>query len=491
MKKLIYFLFSLPFIGTAQEQSYTIQGALSGSNSDFSVSNEHVFLVNYSGNDYLPSINKVPFDGSSGLTKHFDFPNDFIGGYSCSMVKCNLSNHFILSYYSVYNNRCIVLKVDENLNIIWSKLLSYANPEFAGDYGSNSSPLSVNAQDEITITLTPYSMTILTKLSPNGQLLASKSIQSTDNEDGKNPGFSVITTSDLGYLITMKNSSSPTITKVNSSLEMEWSKKWNIDSYSHPKTSLELPNGHFFIVGEGDFGTYIAEIDQNGNVLSYKAGMSMTFPYKAILLPNNDVQIFDTNGNSYTTDFYSSSGTKKLISEPIFGIPRFSGTEHHLLDPTWNNLYLNIESNEKDCFDFYEQNISLFEIEVDPNTITNENIIVADFGEIANYVTTATTSNSLYITENCISLSTAEIQTEIGNLYPNPSTTNQTVTLALNNSTTAFIEIVNTSGQVLETINCSNMKTVHFSLNQSTGLYFIRGLDKNQGLIGTQKLIIE
>jgi len=492
MKKLLLSMLLVSGLSFGQEAAYHLNGISSSYYTDhFYPANTGLYYSNVSTDsvDFSVSysISYLPYNGQTGWRKEITFPTDFIPEKT-TIVPCNLSNNFIVSIQSILDNYCFVMKMDPDGTVIWSRMLAYSS--ISGEYGSNSTPLSLNSQDEITILLAPVDKLFLSKLNSNGDFIFSKSVQSFDGGGGKNPGFAVTPTPDGGFLTTMKSGNNPTIIKLTSDLQVDWAKKWSIDSYSHPKVVELLPNGNYCIIGDGDNQTYIAQVDQNGNVLSYKYNLNLYYPYTCKVIDSDSIELVDSRGfrakvntttnNILYTSYYSAT--------EISGIPRYSGNGIDLLDQYHSVIYLNLENSDMGCFNTSTFHHTLAELAVNPGSITDEQILVEDNGVIINYSPTITTTTDVFLTPSCGSLGVKETEKTPLTLYPNPASGGQKINLAVEKSVATKLQIVTLSGKLVETFDLNGSV---FNAPQEAGMYFVQLIDQSGNLVAVEKLVVE
>ncbi|WP_430403400.1 T9SS type A sorting domain-containing protein [Fluviicola sp.] len=498
MKKLLLLFFIISNLSFGQEAAYHLNGISSSLGDDFLSKNNGIYYTSLSWNQETAStgvsISYLPNNGQSGWKKSVHLPTDFSEGQT-SIRACNLSDNFIVSIQSYDGKFCSVIKIDYNGSIVWSKLMTY-NQNLSYDYGSNSTPLILNNQDEIVISITLYDALLLSKMDINGNLIFSKRINSSDyiNNGDKNPGFSVITTNDNGYLLTMKNGSNPTITKLNSNLQIVWSKKWSIDFYSHPKIAAVLPNGNYCIIGEGDQQTYIAQVDPNGNLLSYKYNIELSYPYQCRIIDADSIGLVDAYGTNLKINLINNtvSSTKYNNDIQIHGYPNYTDQKINLLDYYISKIYINLESNQMSCFNPTTSYSILSELTVYPSSIVNETIVMENSGTISDYSPTITTTNDVSMTLTCSSLGIDETEVSTLKLYPNPSASGQTITVELEKSSAIKLQLLTLSGKLVESYELNgNSGELTFNTPQESGMYFVQILDVTGNVLVVEKLVVE
>lgn len=493
MKKLLLSFLLVSNLSFGQEAAYQLNGIASSYYDYFLSLNNGIYYANICTDnvDYSLScaISYLPNNGQIGWKKMIDFPENFIP-QKTTIIPCNLSNNLIVSVQSTYCDFCFIMKIDTDGNIIWSKMLSYTDA--IGDYGSNATPLSLNAQDEITIALTSNNL-VLSKLDTNGNLIFSKSIQSLAAMDGKNPGFAAISTSDGGYLITMKSGSNPTITKLNSNLQVSWSKKWSIDSYSHPKLANILPNGNYCIIGEGDHGTYIAQVDPTGNLLSYKYGVSINYPYQCKVFNSDSIQLIGTGGSDLRINLSNNTTSLKTFDNLIDAWPiNYIDGKMNFLNQVNSSIYLDIENTQMGCLTSTTSHPELSELSIYPSSVVNETVTIGNNGSLTNYSPTTSTTNNVSMTLTCGSLGMDETTKTSLKTYPNPSINGQMVTVELEKSSGTKLQILTLSGKLVDSyeVNASVEKVIFKAPGQS-GMYFVQVLDATGNVLAVEKLIVE
>ncbi|MDF3028828.1 MAG: hypothetical protein K0S23_3135 [Fluviicola sp.] len=489
MKKLLLSFLLISNLLFGQEAAYRLNG-ISTSNYDcFLPVNEGVYITNLvlDQADFSPiySINYFPKNGESGWSKKISVPSGFNSGKS-AIAACNLSNQFIVSIQNLECDLCLVMKIDTNGTIIWSRLLTY--PVNMGDYGSNATPISLNEQDEITLSLTSVNNLTLSKLDTDGNLIFSKRFNTPGLEDSKNPGFSIVCTNDGGYLATMKAGDNPTITKLNSNLQVTWSKKWSIDSYSHPKLAVTLPNGNYCIIGEGDNGTYFARVDPNGNLLSYIYGVPLNPPYRCKVIDSDSIALVDMSGTSFKINLSNNTMSSTSTNEWIYGLPNYTNQKMSLLDYSNSMIYLDLESTQMGCFSFSILNTTLSDQVVYPSSVVDETIVVENSGSITGYTPTISTTNDVSMTLTCGSLGVNETEKTQLTLYPNPAIQGQKITLAIEKSSGNKLRILTLSGQLIEVFDLNGSV---FTAPQESGMYFVQILDQSGNIISVEKLVVE
>lgn len=493
MKKTLLLLLLVSNWTFAQEASYHLNGITTSPYDQALPLNNGFYYLNQSYNDawqVFTSLSFLPENEQPGWKKIIGIPTDFSVG-NMSIKPCHLSNHLIVSIQSAGCDKCFIMKTDFNGNIVWTKMMNY--PVSWGDYGSNATPLYISEQDEILISLTPANMVVISKLDASGNLIFSKRFNSSGYEEDKNPGFSVLPTSDNGFLITMKAGSNPTITKINSNLQVSWSKKWSIDTYSHPKLSTTLPNGNYLVIGDGDMGTYFAELDPSGNMLSYKYNVVMPYPYLVNVLSNDVVEMIDFYNTSYTFNFSANTYSSTIHSPFIYGTPNYFDGNSSLLDQVNSNILVNMENDQMDCVTSETTQHELYELSFSNNSITNETITSDNYGEIGNFVPTIVTVNDISVTNTCYSLGIDETKVSGIKLYPNPATGGQTVNVEMDQvKNGAAVQITSLSGNIVQSIQMSGAEDqFSFAMENESGIYFVQILDAAGNVLATEKLIIE
>jgi len=495
MKNLFLSLFLISNFSFGQETAYHLNGLQLTNYDNFLPWNDGIYVTNLVLDqvDFTPiyTINYFPKNGNPGWRKKISTPSNFYSSGKSAIVPCNLSNHFIVSLQNLECDLCLVLKMDENGNVIWSKILTY--PANMGDYGSNATPITLNEQDEITISLTSVNNLTLSKLDTDGNLVFSKRFNTQGFEDLKNPGFSIVCTSDGGYLATMKAGDNPTITKLNSNLQVTWSKKWSIDSYSHPKLAMILPSGNYCIIGEGDNGTYFAKVDPNGNLLSYKYGVPLSPPYKCQVIDTNSFALVDGSGNYSKINLSNNTISSTSKSEWSYGLPNYTNQKMNSLDYITSMIYLDLESTQMGCFNFTTSNTTLSDLTVYPSSIVDETIVMENSGTISDYSPIITTTNDISMTLTCgSSLGIEETDLSILKLYPNPSTNGQTITFELEKSSATKLQLLTLSGKLVEPYELNgNSGELTFNSPQESGMYFVQVLDATGNVIAVEKLVVE
>lgn len=499
MRKLLLLVILISNFSFGQEAAYRLNGIISSYGDDFLSKNNGIYYTSIYWNQETDStgitINYLPNDGQPGWKKMFSLPTtDFIQGRS-AIRACYLSNNLIVSIQSYSGKLCMILKIDYNGNIIWSKLITY-NQLLSYDYGSNSTPLSLNNQDEIIISITLFDALLLSKLDVNGNLVFSKRINSLDciTNQEKNPAFSVITTDDNGYLITMKNGSNPTITKLDPNLQPTWSKKWSIDYYSHPKLAAIFPNGNYCIIGEGDQQTYVAQVDPNGNLLSYKYNLELYYPYQCRIIDADSIGLVDAYGTNVKINLTNNnvSSTKYNNDIQIYGSPNYTDQKINFLDQYSSEIYLNLEGNQMSCFNPITSYSALSELTVYPSSVVNETIVMENSGSITDYSPTVTTTNDVSMTLTCSSLEIQEKDKPTLKLYPNPSTSGQAITVEVEKSSATKLQLLTLSGKLVELqeLNGTAEQTT-FKAPQQSGMYFVQVLDEAGNVLKVEKLVVE
>lgn len=489
MKKLLLAILLFSNSSFSQETAYHLNGIPTNNYDGFLLADNGIYYVNHHVNqvNFTPeySISYLPKNGEPGWKKRLIEPDGFYSG-KCAIAACNLSDNYIISIQSLGCDFCWVLKINPNGVLIWSKLLSYSTN--MSDYGSNATPITINDQDEITISITAINSLCLTKLDSNGNLLFSKRFNSTGFEDSKNPGFSVISTNDGGYLATMKAGDNPTITKLDSNLQTVWSKKWSIDSYSHPKRAIMLPNNHYCIIGTGDNGTYVAEVDPNGNLLSYKYGMFISPPFQCRVIDSDSISLFDTFGNILYLKMSNNAAMLVNNGYSGYGLPNYTNEKGNLFDFDNAMLFLNLESSQMGCFNPVALDYELSELTVYTSSVVDEAIVSVNSGTISDYTPDVTTTNDVSMTLTCSSLGIEEMEQIHFTLYPNPSVAGKKVSVAMEKAFEHSIQIVSLSGKTIVT-NTLN-KSV-FNAPEESGIYFVQILDQMGSIIAVEKLVVE
>ncbi|OGS79400.1 MAG: hypothetical protein A3D31_05370 [Candidatus Fluviicola riflensis] len=378
-------------------------------------------------------------------------------------------------------------------NLVWSKKVNFDFGTGIFTYYKNA--LQITDQNEILVTYSINEYLYAAKFTENGNLIFSKKINNIFGAAFNNPGFSFIETSDGGYLGTLTNENNPTLIKLNADFSTAWSKYWSIETYSRPKAAIELSNGKFAISGLGDLGYFIAVLDTNGTIESYKViAADMTAAYGLIELQQADSNTLVGAG---IRSYFSYDFTTGIFSESLSPMNRnyafdlsngihFYEYSPNLIEINKALFNMNFDLNSPDCNPFEQTNYSSQDVFITPEqVIDNPPFYIEDQGELVNYTPNL---ESLPVTLNldCY-LATKEITAPSVELSPNPVSSGELLTVQLENipAENKYIELTDVSGNVI----------MRFPIEQSTvemtipplaaGLYFIR-----TGHSTSQKLMV-
>lgn len=497
MKTLITLFVLLSFNLNAQQNVFALSTPFDMVYVDFEVQNANIYAVTIQEStlgDGIrgPIICKLPIDGSPGQLKKLIVPDSLSSGLYSAIRKCNLSNDFVAVFYSSENCETYIVKFDQALNVIWCKVLTFPPSSFMQEWFMSANLLTISAQDEIYISLTPLAGSIITKLDNNGNLVFSKKISNTDNTLGINSGNTFNLTSDGGYLLTMTYDSKPNIVKLNASFQVEWSKHFTFNNYSSPQSSVELSNGNFAIILQETGETKIAEINAQGQLLSLKQGVNFTYPYVLNALSNGNYQLFDHDGNYFKSNAAGGTCLRATFDHESYGLPIFRNGNRYVYNRTpLYSFYFIANDQASSCYDLNVDSVSLSNVSFDPNEISDAQLNIENFGSISNFTTNWVVDNTIHVTESCGFLQNEELENLIVSIYPNPISRGSSISLKLGSANVDEVRIFNTAGQLLKTISCLNKTDLNFTLAFSSGMYYLKAFDKNNTQIGLHKLVIE
>jgi hypothetical protein len=495
MKTLITLFVLLSFNLKAQQNVFALSTPFDIAYVDFEVYNSNIYAVTIEEStlgDGIrgPIISKLPIDGSPGELKKLLVPDSLNSGLYSSIRKCNLSNDFVAVFYSSENCETYIVKFDQALNVIWCKVLNFPPASNLEVWYMSPNLLTITAQDEILISLTPNAGSIITKLDVNGNLIFTKKINNA-NPTWMNPGNSFIVTSDGGYLLTLTDDSSPTIVKLNSSFQVEWSKLFDFNNYSSPLVSAELSNGNFVILLEESSGTKIAEMNSQGQLLSIKQSVNFTFPYVLNALSNGNYQIFDHNGTYFKSNSTGSTCLLANFDHASYGLPIFRNGNRYVYNRTpLFSFYFIVNDQASSCYNMIVDSVIPANVSFNPNDVIDAQINIENFGSISNFTANWVLDNTIHVTESCGILANEELENSIISIYPNPSS-GSSISLELGSANVDEVRVFNSTGQLLKTISCLNKTDLNFTLAVSSGMYYLKAFDKNNTQIGSQKLVIE
>lgn len=380
-------------------------------------------------------------------------------------------------------------------NVVWTKQVQF-DQNLLGNY-TFLDAVKVNAQDEIIVTNSMSDYLYAAKFSPAGNLIFSKKINNIGDGYGKNPGFSFTETSDGGYIGTLKNENNPTLVKLNSDLSVAWSKIWSIESYSHPRTTLELSNGKLAIAGLGDGGCFIAIMDQNGTIESYKTFQGLFASYGLDYLSEISENTFFAAGSGFcvTIDMttgllteYSNAYGSQLSFNLSGGVNLYEGYSSLIPNTLSFNTLFNPE--ESSCNPFQTTSYYSTDVTLTPNQVTNTTFYVVNTGDLSNYTMT-TEPLSVSLVSGCF-LSVDEAMSISFDMYPNPVSTDNQLTIQLRNNALSgeAIQLTDLSGAVIQLVQVES-STIEMTIPKvAAGMYLINYLDQNNTIIASRKLAV-
>ncbi|MDH4473202.1 MAG: T9SS type A sorting domain-containing protein [Fluviicola sp.] len=382
-------------------------------------------------------------------------------------------------------------------DVVWSKHVQFAD-SMLGNY-TFLDAVKVNAQDEIIVTNSLFDCLYAAKFSATGDLIFSKKINNINDGIGKNPGFSFTETSDGGYIGTLKNESNPTLVKLNSDLSVAWSKIWSIEGYSHPRTTLELSNGKFAIAGLGDLGCFIAIMDQNGVIESYKTIQSQAGSYYGLdyLSEMSENKFFAVGfGFCMTIDMttglvteYNNAYGSQLNFNLSGGVNLYEGFANPNAPNTASFSTL-FNPEESSCNPFQTTSYYSADVTLSPNQVMNTTFYVVNTGDLSNYTLTAQPL-SVSLVSGCF-LSVDETTSLSFELFPNPVSTDNQLTIQLRNNALSgeSIQLTDLSGAVIQQVKVES-STIEMTIPKvAAGMYMVNYLDQNKNIIASKKLAV-
>jgi hypothetical protein len=381
-------------------------------------------------------------------------------------------------------------------DVVWSKYVQF-DDHMMGNYAFLDA-VEVNSQDEVIVTNSMNDYLYAAKFSPTGDLIFSKKINNIGDGYGKNPGFSFTETSDGGYIGTLKNENNPTLVKLNPDLSIAWSKIWSIESYSHPRTTLELSNGKFAVAGLGDQGCFIAIMDQNGVIETYKTIQSQGGGYGLDYLSEmSENKLFAAGfGFCMTIDMttglvteYINAFGSQLNFNLSGGVNLYEGYVNPITPNTASFSTL-FNPEESSCNPFQTASYYSADITLTPNQVTNTTFYVVNMGDLSNYTLT-TEPLSTTLVSGCF-LSADEAMSISFDMYPNPVSTDNQLTIQLRNNARSgeSIQLTDLSGAVIQRVQVES-STVEMTIpTVAAGMYLINYLDQNKNIIASRKLAV-
>ncbi len=483
MKRIILIFFAVVSSAYAQESCYLTSGVFI-SNDNFIQTEEGIYI----SNSYQGGLSFLPINGESGWTKTFSNPQNF-QCLASSIAKCNLSNHLIFYYHSLYENESRIVKLEPDGTVLWSKKINYPFFEYII---SNNTPLTINNNDEITVSTSFLNgKQFLCKLDSNGNLIFSKQITFPQISEYAY-GRTFLAIDNNSYLVTLKTISGAIIFKTDENMQVLWSQNWYIGSPIDPQHALQLSNGHFLISGtysNFDPSTFVVEMDEMGSILSYKTGIPASYTFAIRAIDDQTIETLDYMGNGAIINLSSNEYSFTHRSDELLGGPRFVNEKPSTI--LGNNFFcVNLDSNQMNCISGQTGDSLISTSSTDQWNITDIAIDVDDIGTLSDYIPVLTTIEA-HMVVGCF-LGTEKESKATFSLFPNPAASSTSIHFENIDPSCSELRIITISGQILSSHNVNNSKG-QFTLPgfQSSGLYLVQLVDKKGIIINVEKLIIK
>lgn len=165
----------------------------------------------------------------------------------------------------------VVLKFDENLDLLWSRVLE----EIPGFFVYFKNKIMLSGDAHLFVSISNYENHLAYKLDRSGNIV-------WRNTYGiefciKCPGFDMIPLGE-GALMSMKTGSSAVIYRIDGAGEVLWSKAFNDGIYRHPRAIFVVDSLIYLLCAADNMQNHMFVISQDGELLSaYFYGVGMTY----------------------------------------------------------------------------------------------------------------------------------------------------------------------------------------------------------------------
>lgn len=221
---------------------------------DWSVYNFHILRVSPTG-DVLWSM-QVPSTPGQEL---FDVmtSGQFANGDVFVMVSASIN----------FIPERVLLRLSDTGDLVWVMHLDYGEG-LLGNYTTRASHVAETSSGDIIVNVSAENRSVLTKLTPAGGLIWSKSFTtSVDTLYDKHPSFDMQVMSDDGVLLCGKDRDWPFLLRTDANGDMTWGRTYYaVTTYSHFRAMEVLPNGDMLFSGMHDGVGALMRIDASGSI---------------------------------------------------------------------------------------------------------------------------------------------------------------------------------------------------------------------------------
>ncbi|MEO8068412.1 MAG: WD40 repeat domain-containing protein [Flavobacteriales bacterium] len=161
----------------------------------------------------------------------------------------------------------VLLRLGSAGDLLWVMHLDYGDG-LLGNYTTRASHVAETSIGDIIVNVSAENRSVLTKLTPAGSLLWSKSFTtSVDTTYNKHPSFDMQVMSDDGVLLCGKDRDWPYLLRTNANGDMVWGRTYNVVyNYSHFRAMEVLPNGDVLLSGMHDGNGALMRIGASGSI---------------------------------------------------------------------------------------------------------------------------------------------------------------------------------------------------------------------------------
>ncbi len=461
-----------------------------------------------SGTDYAGNSMIMKTDAIGQPIWMKSFIPDSVGTYLNVITADECINGGYYFFATDYNYSYYLSKTDVSGNILWTKKFTFSDMPYS------IPKIFQKPNGDFVIIPSLYGGTGIITIDQNGNYLWGQIFR----DDPKCPGFSGVSCSDGGYMITGKDGSDVFIVKMNASGTVQWSSRYqDINLYSQARTILQTQDGNYLVAGYrmGALGScgFAMKIDASGNTIWHKEYSDASFSYNydfshAIELQNGNIVFLDGNGAwGYSPSFITQIDpngnliySKKIgatdpstsySSRSIGGIKLLPGGQLLLSGSTldasgfYSGLLIKADANG-DNFGCDVSDVSVTESTLPPIPRFTPAYTKTSIAPPIN-ITLQTSNVSFSSEEVCLTgVSENPNPAFIINISPNPSADGN-FTIETSDEGKKEFTVFNLMGEIIYSAETNQKSTI--SLGAPSGVYFLKLTDEKNNS-STKKMII-